>query len=102
MPAKPSVQTIVGSQQMYFFRIGSNITALREFTALCKVDSIPLKKYLLGNHLESLQEPHWSAATKRQRSGQNDLVEVMGGVSGLGKVSVPMIVHFVKASVLGK
>ena len=64
--------------------IGSNITALREFTALCKVDSIPLKKYLLGNHLK--KDGSRSPDQKKPRKHEN-LVDEMGGVDALGKVS---------------
>lgn len=68
---------------MYFFNIGSNITALREFTALCKVDGIPLKKFLLGNPLKSTKD----GSVSQQKDVRDNLVEEMGGVSALGKVS---------------
>ena len=74
---------------MYFFRIGSNITALREFTALCKVDSIPLKKFLLGNHLKSAKGS--GSLESKKKFVRDSLVEEMGGVSALGKVSDFMI-----------
>ena len=35
--------------QMYLLKIGCNITALREFTALSCVDILPLKHYLLAS-----------------------------------------------------
>ncbi|KAL3927299.1 MAG: hypothetical protein SGBAC_013141, partial [Bacillariaceae sp.] len=72
---------IVGSQKMYFFNIGSNITALREFTALCKVDGIPLKKFLLGNPAKSTKE----GSVLQQKRVRDNLVEEMGGASALGK-----------------
>lgn len=82
---------------MYFFNIGSNITALREFTALCKVDLIPLKKYLLGTHLKSSKEG--SRPQKVKKSGvHEELVEEMGGVSALGKVSGSIVPSLLVAS----
>ena len=77
----------MGSEKMFFFNIGSNITALREFTALCKVDSIPLKKYLLGSSKKN--EGSRSPDRKKPRKQEN-LVEEMGGVNALGKVCESM------------
>jgi len=47
------VGTGKSSGEMYLLRIGSNITALREFTALSRVDAIPLKHYMFGTHINS-------------------------------------------------
>lgn len=39
--------------EMVLLKIGSNITSLREFTALCHMDSIPLSDYILGAKMNS-------------------------------------------------
>jgi hypothetical protein len=70
---------------MFLLKVGSNITSLREFTALCKLETIPLKKYLLGNHLGKDEGPRLSKQARRH--GRETMVEEMGGVQALGKVS---------------
>lgn len=73
-----------GCEEWSLLKIGSNITSLREFTALCRMDMIPLKSCLLGQHLEngatnsSIGKPGTST-TKAQ------LLNKMGGVDALGK-----------------
>ena len=39
--------------EMVLLKLGSNITSLREFTALCQMDSIPLLDYILGGKMNS-------------------------------------------------
>ena len=39
--------------EMLVLRIGSNVTGLREFNALCKVDELPLLKYVLDGKVSS-------------------------------------------------
>ena len=73
----------IGCSEMFLLRIGGNITALREFTALCKVETIPLKKYLLGNHLEKAKEPLTRA--NQVAKEKEALLRKMGGVQALGK-----------------
>eukprot|EP00536_Pseudo-nitzschia_multiseries_P000276 jgi/Psemu1/178458/e_gw1.4.295.1 len=63
--------------QMYFFKIGCNITALREFTALSSVDTIPLKNNLLGTKLKPKE--------KNKTDDDDSLIKMMGGVEALGK-----------------
>ena len=73
---------------MYALRIGGNITALREFTALCNVETIPLKKYLLGSHLEKAGRPNLKLKHQDdiQRPEKKEaLLKRMGGVQALGK-----------------
>ena len=72
----------VGTQDMYLLKLGSNITAVREFNALCRVDSLPLKRYILGEHLVDKTNNH-----ARTFAAQNphDLLETMGGTNALGK-----------------
>ena len=42
-----------GSTEMVLLKIGCNITPLREFTALCQMDSIPLLGYILCGKMPS-------------------------------------------------
>ncbi len=83
----------VGTSSMYLLRIGGNITALREFTALCGVETIPLRKYLLGHHLEGQLKKDSAVAlpvgaTSMETATQvqkEALLKKMGGVQALGK-----------------
>lgn len=83
----------VGTSSMYLLRVGGNITALREFTALCGVETIPLRKYLLGHHLEGQSKKDVLttmpiAATSAEpvtQQQKEDLLKKMGGVQALGK-----------------
>jgi senataxin len=73
-----------GSEDWHLLKIGSNVTALREFTALCRMDVLPLKRYLLGQHLDTAEakrtnEKHNESATKAE------LLNKMGGVDALGR-----------------
>ena len=43
-------------EEMYVIRIGSNVTALREFNALVRLDEVPLSKYLLNGKKCSAEE----------------------------------------------
>jgi hypothetical protein len=47
----------VGMEDMYLWKLGSNITALRVFAALCRVESIPKQRN--QNHGERLQGWQW-------------------------------------------
>ena len=71
---------------MYLVKIGGNITSLREFTALCAVETIPLKRYLLGQHLEE-NDVRLAKARRapRPESQKQELLKKMGGVEALGK-----------------
>ncbi len=92
-----------GGGSMYLLKIGCNITALREFTALSCVDSLPLKHYLLGKQIE---EDDTNQQSSKRRKLKNDvnrssktntgipdprhankdkLIKMMGGVEALGK-----------------
>lgn len=63
-------------------KIGCNITALREFTALCRMETIPLKRSLLGQDLE---EGSAKLENSQRSSTKAELLNKMGGVSKLGK-----------------
>jgi len=73
--------------QLYLWKLGSNITALREFTALCRMDQLPLKRFLLGQHLDPHQHQHHPDKKKQAHDGKNksDLLDQMGGSQALGK-----------------
>jgi len=75
----------VGSSSMYLLRIGGNITALREFTALCSVETLPLKRYLLGHHLTGSGKSDMSSSSKDGVIQKEALLEKMGGVQALGR-----------------
>ena len=72
-----------GKPEMYLLKLGGNVTALREFTALCGVETTPLKTFLLGHHLE---DPNKRAKSKEfATKGTDELLKKMGGVEALGK-----------------
>ena len=71
----------LGQDTMLMYKIGANITALREFTALCTMDRIPMKRFLLGQHLE--QEEHRKKLSSHHQTTE-DLLNKMGGKEALG------------------
>jgi hypothetical protein len=76
----------LGNAEMYLLKIGGNITSLREFTALCAVETIPLKRYLLGQHLEENDiRLAKDRRAPRPESQKQELLKKMGGVEALGK-----------------
>jgi hypothetical protein len=70
----------LGQEEMYLVKIGSNVTALREFTALCRVDNLPTRRFILGQHLED--EVHRRKLSRNQSAQQ--LLDQMGGSQALG------------------
>lgn len=58
---------VCGKKEMYLVKVGSNVTALREFTALCNIDTLPMKQFLLGQHLEK--------AENRRKLSRNQPIE---------------------------
>ena len=80
---------------MCLVNIGSNITALREFNALCCVPSIPLLKYVLGKDLvvngdDKMESDGSEERTKQPRQPKTtkskaNMMQRMGGSSALGK-----------------
>jgi len=42
--------------EMFVIKIGSNVTAVREFNALMRVDKLPLNKYLMGRKMATEQD----------------------------------------------
>ena len=64
-----------GKKQMYLVKVGANITALREFTSLCCIDRLPMKSFLLGQHLE--REENRRKLSRNQ--SKEMLLQQMGG-----------------------
>jgi hypothetical protein len=94
----------VGTSEMVLLKLGCNITSLREFTALCRMDSIPLLEYILGSKMTSSKvaaRPAKSMAescidagyldattdmhTSDEKGAKRDVLSMMGGPSALGK-----------------
>ena len=77
----------LGQDEMYFVKIGSNVTALREFTALSGVETLPMKRYLLGRHLEGTAKLSSSKQSQvgRGHHSADELLNKMGGSQALGK-----------------
>ena len=89
------------TSEMVLLKIGSNITSLREFTALCRMDSIPLLDYILGVKMAgktaamgSLSERGLSSSTTdvfdedssaKEMQAKKVILSNMGGSSALGK-----------------
>ena len=70
-----------GEKDMFFLPLGQQITALREFTALCRTPVLPLSRYLLGHHL---QNPDSRRKLSRNQSTQQILGQ-LGGAQALGE-----------------
>jgi senataxin len=81
---------------MFLVKIGSNVTALREFTALCQVDTLPVQRYLLAEHLANAQNRR--KLSRNQTTEQ--LLERMGGANALGKGFLDYAEHKFNASQL--
>ena len=98
----------IGSQEMTLLKIGSNVTALREFTALCRMDSIPLLDYILGSKMSHYspvkvkKKPHIhmnanhvdgnvgdnsmdAASNESEQLAKKKILSQMGGSAALGK-----------------
>jgi senataxin len=72
-----------GQKEMVVFRIGSNVTALREFTALARVETLPMKRYVFGQHLRG-DGPNRVRKLSRHQSA-DALIQRMGGTAALGE-----------------
>uniref|UniRef100_A0A7S4IUR5 WW domain-containing protein n=1 Tax=Odontella aurita TaxID=265563 RepID=A0A7S4IUR5_9STRA len=72
----------IGGQDMWLLKVGSNVTALREFTALCRTSSISLLGYVLG---EKISHKASKAAGAQPKTDKAALLEAMGGSNALGK-----------------
>lgn len=96
--------TQIGTQEMVLLKIGCNITALREFTALCRMDQIPLLDYILGEKMTRGDGKNGSEESssnnftkiveenvddmdplKKEHQAKKQILANMGGDSALGK-----------------
>ena len=112
----------VGQSEMTLLKIGCNITSLREFTALCRLDSIPLLDYILGSKMscKSKQQRQLSTTTTGNKSSgvneydidvidpsveekraKKEVLSSMGGSSALGKGFAEYASHKFNLSQLG-
>jgi hypothetical protein len=79
----------MGQSEMYLYKIGSNVTALREFTALCNVDTLPMKSFLLGQQFD--RHHHHKKNFKdnpnvvNKNIDSNELLQMLGGSEKLGR-----------------
>lgn len=80
----------MGQSDMYIYKIGSNVTALREFTALCNVDTLPMKSFLLGqqfdkHHHHKNKNNNKSHMMINNTIDSNELLQMLGGNEKLGR-----------------
>ena len=61
-----------GTSEMVLLKLGCNITSLREFTALCRMDSIPLLDYILGNKMPSSSKQQSLIAQQKKSKDMDD------------------------------
>ena len=71
-----------GRQNMCLLNVGSNVTALREFHALCRLSTIPLANYVMGKDLAGKAN---DSSTGPLTKSKANMVQKMGGSSALGK-----------------
>ena len=92
----------IGQGEMTLLKLGCNITSLREFTALCRMDRLPLADYILCNKMNvkgDEMKDSSSAVTgvssdldntemmdeDREKELKKHVLEKMGGPIALGK-----------------
>lgn len=100
-----SLWSQIGSQEMMLLRIGSNVTSLREFTALCRMDRLPLAEYILCSKMNVAEKKddkicsnsNISSTTAdsdkhanldpsfKEKQAKKQILESMGGATALGK-----------------
>jgi len=104
----------IGTSEMVLLKLGCNITSLREFTALCRMDSIPLLDYILGSKM-SKTSPKKKKKKKsttsmdeydidpvvEERRAKKEVLSSMGGSSALGKGFAEYASHKFNLSQLG-
>ena len=84
------------ADEMYLIVLPNNVTAWREFTALCHLEQLPLKRFLLGQHLEQQQQQTQQQSSVSSNTTKTThpplaqlstrrLLEKMGGKDALGK-----------------
>ena len=105
-----------GTSEMVLLKLGCNITSLREFTALCRMDSIPLLDYILGNKMPSSSKQQSLIAQKMSndmddydmidpsvevKHAKKEILSSMGGSSTLGMGFAEFASHKFNLSQLG-
>jgi senataxin len=75
--------------KMYLLNLGSSVTNLREFTALCRVNSIPLLPYILCRKLtratDNLDVLSNAICGNISASRKHDHLQTIGGKTALGE-----------------
>jgi senataxin len=84
----------IGCGEMTFLKVGCNITSLREFTALCGMDRLPLADYILCTKM-NIEENEGSepASMDDEKMAKKEILEKMGGSIALGKGFVDYARH---------
>ena len=102
---------IGSTSEMVLLKLGCNITSLREFTALCRMDSIPLLDYILGSKMSKTSPKKKKATTSmdeydidpvvEEKRAKKEVLSSMGGSSALGKGFAEYASHKFNLSQLG-
>ncbi|KAL7506566.1 hypothetical protein ACHAXN_003823 [Cyclotella atomus] len=85
-----------GCGEMTFLKVGCNITSLREFTALCRMDRLPLADYILCTKMnveEDEESELTSGDAKDEKMAKKQILQKMGGPIALGKGFVDYAQH---------
>ncbi|KAL7548333.1 hypothetical protein ACHAWF_011620, partial [Thalassiosira exigua] len=102
--------TALKPSELVLLKLGCNITSLREFTALCRMDSIPLLDFILSGNIESKMPSQKLAGTATdlgldpsadEKRAKKDVLSSMGGSSALGKGFSEWASHKFNLSQLG-
>jgi hypothetical protein len=91
----------IGCQEMTLLKIGSNVTSQREFTALCRMDRLPLADYILCTKMKVAEDSkpeskststtrndddnHYIDPEIQEKQAKKEILQAMGGASALGK-----------------
>jgi hypothetical protein len=86
----------IASHEMILLKVGCNITSLREFTALCRMDSIPLLEYILGTKMNyaanetaekglTIEDNDVDSSPEKEKQAKKEILEDIGGAEALGK-----------------
>lgn len=81
----------IGRGEMTLLKIGCNITSLREFTALCRMDRLPLADYILCNKMNVEEDNEGSCVVnghldpEKEKQAKKEVLQKMGGPIALGK-----------------
>ncbi|KAL9184080.1 hypothetical protein ACHAXT_002166 [Thalassiosira profunda] len=81
-----------GASEMVLVKLGCNITSLREYTALCRMDNIPLQDYILGSKMSHKKSASASAHVLdevdqdvQEKMEKKEILSKMGGSTALGR-----------------